>query len=335
MTICIAAHGPNAGLAICRGLRAAERVGAGSIGGFAAFGAITAEGRLLRHETQRGGTSTLFIDGEITGTEPPPEVATATFAAVISSGPDRPEPEKLLSADPLVGLVSGHRMPNTTGVDGIPVNQQVLDLMRAGQSARAAVDAVLDRNPWVDAGLVAIDRRGLIYGRNSARVLRRPDIAEASASRAGASVVAFYNAIRPHTVLAGLVTEIALDTMLGIPKQDGQVKVSAGIPVIAGRQAAIHCDTNNVATHVTGNEFEVLNGRRIFTGIDLGSPVYRGGKLIGHTVSETWMTFQDGKLRFASGQEFVSFGYRRPAADYRALSSGRSASSVIAKQSSD
>ena len=113
-------------------LRATDRVGAGRIGGFAAFAAISADGRLLRHETLRGGTSTLFIEGEITS--PPPEVATATSAAVISSGPDRPEPEKLLAADPLAGLVTGHRMPVTAGVDGIPVNQQVLDLMKAGQS---------------------------------------------------------------------------------------------------------------------------------------------------------------------------------------------------------
>jgi hypothetical protein len=90
MTIGIAAHGPNAGLAVYRSLRATERVGAGSIGGFAAFGAISADGKLMRYETQRGGTSTLFIEGEITGTDPPPDVATAASAAVISSGPDRP-----------------------------------------------------------------------------------------------------------------------------------------------------------------------------------------------------------------------------------------------------
>jgi hypothetical protein len=63
MTIGIAAHGPNAGLTVYRSLRATERVGAGSIGGFAAFGAISADGKLLRHETQRGGTSTAFHRG--------------------------------------------------------------------------------------------------------------------------------------------------------------------------------------------------------------------------------------------------------------------------------
>jgi hypothetical protein len=81
MTIDIAACGPNAGLAICRRLRAVERVSTGSISGFATFAAIAADGELLRHETQRGGTSALFLEGEITGTESPPDVADATSTA--------------------------------------------------------------------------------------------------------------------------------------------------------------------------------------------------------------------------------------------------------------
>jgi hypothetical protein len=311
MTIGIAAHGPNAGLAVYLSLRASERVGTGSIGGFATFAAITADGRLLRHETQRGGTSTLFIEGEITGIDPPPEVAAATNAAVISSGPDRPEPEQFLCADPLAGLVTGHRMPIATGVDGIAVNQHVLDLMKAGQPAQIAVDTVLDRNPEVDAGLIAVDRLGQIYGRNSARVLRRPDLAEARASREGASVVVFYNAIRPLTALAGLVTEVALDTMLGIPKPDGQIIVNAGIPVIAGGATAIYCDADGVATHVTTNELEALTGRRLGAGIYLGSPVYKDGKLLGHTMLEAMITFQDGKLASLSGLKGFSFSYRK------------------------
>ena len=311
MTIGIAAYGPNAGLAVYRGLRAAERVGSGSIGGFATFAVITADGKLLRHETQRGGTSTLFVEGEITGTDPPPEVAAATCAAVISSGPDRPEPENFLTADPFAGLVTGHRMPIAIGVDGVAVNRQVLDLMKGGEPAQIAVDTVLDRNPEVDAGLIAIDRNGQVYGRNSQRVLRRPDLAEARASREGACVVAFCNAIRPHRVLAGLVTEIALDTMLGIPKPDGQIIVKAGIPVIAGRVTAIHCDADGVATHLTTDEFGVLNGRRIGAGVCLGSPIYRNGKLIGHTMLETMTAFEDGKLASLGGQKMFSFGYRR------------------------
>jgi hypothetical protein len=310
MTIGIGAHGPYAGLAVYKSLRVAERVGSGSIGGFATFAAITAGGKLLRHATQRGGTSTLFLDGEITGTEPPPEVAAATSAAVISSGPERPELEKLLTADPVAGLVTGHRMPITVGADGIPVNQHALALLKEGFSARQAIDIVIDRNPEVDVGLIAVDRDGQVYGRNSSRVLRRPDLAEGRAQRDGASVVVFYNAIRPWSALASLVTAIALDAMLGLPKPDGYVIVNAGIPVLGADETAIHTDANNIATHVTTNETHLLTGHQICTGIYLDSPVYREGRLIGYTMLETLTTFSDGKVEAMSGQTSVPFGYR-------------------------
>jgi hypothetical protein len=311
MTIGIAAHGPSAGLAVFKSLRAAELVGTGSIGGFATFAAITADGHLLRHQTQRGGSRTLFIDGEITGSDPHSDVAGATSAAVISSGPERPELEKLLTADPAAGLVTGHRMPITVGVDGIAVNQQALNFLKEGMSAKAAIDEVLSRNPEADVGLIAIDRWGQVYGRNSARVLRRLDLAEGRAAEGQISVVVFYNAIRPYSALAGLVTAIAMETMLGVPHPDGYVVVNAGIPVLPGKETAIVCDANGVATHLTTTESASLTGRRICTGIYLGSAVYVGGKLIGNTMLETMTTFNDGRLVEMSGQTSVPFGYRR------------------------
>jgi hypothetical protein len=65
VTIGIAVRAPNAGQAAFEALRTVERVARGAIGGFVSFVAITADGRLLRAETQRGGTSTLFtsMDG--------------------------------------------------------------------------------------------------------------------------------------------------------------------------------------------------------------------------------------------------------------------------------
>ena len=52
----------NSGLGLFKGLRAAERVGTGSIGGFATFAAITADRRLIRSQTQRGGSSRSRLD---------------------------------------------------------------------------------------------------------------------------------------------------------------------------------------------------------------------------------------------------------------------------------
>src|SRR5580700_10497992 len=92
MTIAIAAAGTNAGRAVFEGLKAAEKIGTQSIGGFVAFAALTKSGALERAGTQRGGSSTLFIDGDRNCVEPPRLVGEAVAAGLISSGPDRPTP---------------------------------------------------------------------------------------------------------------------------------------------------------------------------------------------------------------------------------------------------
>jgi len=135
MTIGIGAYGPNAGWAVYDALKAAEKVGSGAIRGFVTFAAIGEGGVLYRADTQRGGSMTLFTEGETTGVEPPPLVATARFAGLISSGPDRPEPlAQYLTADPKGGLVTGHRIPPTTGVSGEAMNCEALGLMVSGKS---------------------------------------------------------------------------------------------------------------------------------------------------------------------------------------------------------
>src|SRR5699024_9962606 len=123
MTIGIAAHGPNAGLAVARALAAVEKVATGATRGYAVFAAIDSAGRLHRAETQRGGTATLFVDAEATGVAPPAEAAAAHTAGLISSGPDRPAPlTQYVPAEPGAGLVTGHRLPNAAGTSGRPVN---------------------------------------------------------------------------------------------------------------------------------------------------------------------------------------------------------------------
>ena len=180
MTIGIAAFGPRAGLAVFMALRAVERVARGAVCGFASFVAITTEGEVLRAETQRGGTRTLFVDAEITGLPPPPRVAEAPFAGVMSSGPDRPAPLcQFTPADGAVGLVTGHRLPNTPGCSGVRLNEEVLALMREGLSPQGAVERVLADNPGSDAGMIALDRQGRLFAANSAFVADRADLGSA------------------------------------------------------------------------------------------------------------------------------------------------------------
>jgi hypothetical protein len=157
-----------AGLATFKALQAVERVGRGAIGGFASFVAITADGELLRSETQRGGTATLFTAGETICALPPPVFAEAPWAAVMSSGPDRPEPlSQFTPGQAGVGLVSGHRLPNMPGAEGLPINRAVLDRMAHGQPAPDAAHAVLAANPEADAGIIALDHAGRIYAGNT------------------------------------------------------------------------------------------------------------------------------------------------------------------------
>ncbi len=316
MTIGIGAYGPNAGHAVYAGLAAAERIGRGAIGGFATYAVITADNRLLRHETQRGGSATLFIDGESTGMPPPEEVAHATAAAVISSGPERPDPlAQFLAADAKGGLVTGHRLPNGLGVDGKPMNLAALAHLMTGRSAREAVDLVIDRNREADIGLIAVDRQGRAYARNSDRVQRRPDLGHARAEAAAASAVVevLHNAIRPHPALAPAVAAIVLEAMVGAPQPAGWMTVEAGVPLVVGKENAVHCNASLVATRVETTDPVLGAGRHACAGIYLDSAVYRDGTLIGLTMFEPITTVEDGRITEMSGQKSMRMSFRAPA----------------------
>lgn len=311
MTIGIAAHGPNAGLAIYRALKAAEAVGQGSIGGFACFAAIHQQQRYW-HQTQRGGTGTLFITGEQTGVEPPAEVALATSAALISSGPERPEPlSQFLAADPEVGLVTGHRLPNTPGDDGTPLNQHVLALLRQGLDCDNAVQQVLNAYPQADVGFIAVDRHGDLYRGNSVRVARRPDLGGAGRrdKQRGIAVEVLHNAIRPYPVLAELVAQIAFETMLGESPVSGWVRISQGMRVSQGEEHAIHCDADGTALQIITTDPQLMQGRQIGAAIYLHSAVYCDGEYLGRTQFEPNVTLVDGVIQVLSGQPGLNIPY--------------------------
>src|SRR5690606_7545797 len=240
MTIGIGAAGPNAGLAVFKALAAAEAVGAGAIGGFAVFAALTGNGRLFRAETQRGGSATLFTEGETTGTAPPPEIAAAPFAALMSSGPDRPAPLAQFLAASESGLVTGHRLPNTPGADGRAVNEAVLAAMAAGRSAEQSLSLVLEKDPDVDAGMIALGPERGLFALNSRLVAARPDLGGATLVSGDAAVAVLHNAIRPATELAPLVAAVALGIMAPPHLIAGHAVVRAGTPVAL---ANAHCVT--------------------------------------------------------------------------------------------
>lgn len=315
MTIGIGAVGKNAGLAVFRALEAAERVGSGAIGGFAVFAAIDSSGALRLAETQRGGTTTLFTDGENTGGPPPEDIAAARFAAVMSSGPDRPEPlMQFLAADPRVGLVTGHRLPNTLGPDGVAMNAAVLARMARGMSAKAALVAVLKANPDVDAGMIALGPDTGIAACDSTLVSRRPDLGAARREdEAGQAVVeVLHNAIRPIRSLAPLVADIALSVMAPADRAAGEIVVTAGTPVLHGPRNRVLVNAENKALSIESENAALTSGCHNCAAIYLGAQVVRNGAVIGNTLMEPNVMVADGSVQSLSGQSEVRIPFSSP-----------------------
>lgn len=313
MTIGIGAFGPNAGLAVFKALRAAEKVGTGAIGGFATFAAITADGRAIFAVTQRGGAATAFTEGETTGVDPRPEFASARVAAVISSGPDRPgDLTKFIPVDPAVGLVTGHRIPPTAGQNGLPMNSDALARMQAGMGAADAATAVIDENPEADCGLICVDLEGRIGFANTNRVLQRPDVATAMRidAETGASVAVLHNAIRPHHAIADLAAAVAIETMTADQAARGYVTMAEGTPIEMGGENAVFCDATGRALRVTTTDPAVGIRGEFGAAIYLASAVYLDTKLAGHTTFEPITTIENGRLVAFSGKNELRISFR-------------------------
>ena len=313
MTIGIAAAGRRAGRAAFEALRAVEKVSRGAIGGFVSFVAISSEGTLLRAETQRGGTATLFTSGESTGIEPPLAFAEAPFAALMSSGPDRPEPlAQFTPGNPEVGLVTGHRLPNMPGVDGVPLNQAVLQRLCGGCSPAQAIDAELSRNPQADAGLIAVDIQGRIQLANSAFVAKRPDLGSALLEdrEIGATVGVLHNAIHPHGGLATLAASVALDQIAPLDHCDFEVELASGLLLELGEENCIHLDSELRVERLTVTEKCWFAPKWHGAAISFAAAVRRDGLLVGSATSEPYCTAMDGRLLSFSGQDRVFIAVR-------------------------
>jgi hypothetical protein len=173
MTIGIGAFGRKAGAAVLAAWAEAERRATGSLHGFAVFTVLGGDGAPVSLECQRGGLATIREQAEALA-----RMAEAEVAGVITSGPDRPEPLSQFLAAGRAGLVTGHRLPNLATADGPPANRAALTLLEKGLAPRHAVEAVLDGNPDLDAGLIAVTRSGVGLA-DSAHVQGRDDLGRA------------------------------------------------------------------------------------------------------------------------------------------------------------
>lgn len=317
-TIAIAATGPRAGEAVFRALQAAEKISSGSIGGVAWFYAMTADGKIHQVSNYgRGGTATLFILGEKTGVPPPPELAQATVAGVVSTGPREPWLDEYDGPHPWfgdgIGFVIGHRLPDAIGIDGLPVDHAVFRLMREGLSAREAVDQVMSRNPRVDAGLLAVAANGEVAMHNSKLVDARPDYGRARGEDipSGAVVETILNEIHPPQAVAQLVVDKALEVMSDSRSPDIEITVRAGLEVQHGGENLVEVDDRLEAQRVVTTEATYLDGEQWAVVPYIGSRVVQGGRTIGYTVNEPLAQLESGRIMSLSTQEQMQLSVKK------------------------
>jgi hypothetical protein len=307
MTIGIAAFGPNAGQAVFDALRVAELVGHGAIGGFVSLVVIGEGGKLYRTETQRGGTRGLFDGGAM-----PLPMARARHAALMSSGPDRPPPlSQFTPADARVGLVTGHRLPNTIGASGIALNEEVLGLMGQGMTPAEAVERVVRENPTGDAGIIALSLDGEVFADDTAYVARFPDRGQAVLGSVdqGAIVAVLHNAIRPYRSLATLVAETALDRMDPPDAADDTLRLKAGLPIRKGAVNAIQVDKSHAATSLTVSDVKYLAGNWNM-GLGPMVPILMDDKVVAHALYEPYLVIVSGCLASIDGADSLQIPVR-------------------------
>ena len=312
MTIGIAVTGPRAGLAAFRALAAVESVARGAIGGFVSFAAITGDGRLIRAETQRGGTGTLFTAGETTGVEPPPEFAEARLAVLMSSGPDRPAPlAQFTPGDAAVGLVTGHRLPNVPIPEGRALNVEVLALLADGASPEEAL-ALLEAYPESDAGIIALARDGRMALADTARVRRRDDVGAILLTHKDPplTVGVIHNAIFPVAPLARLAAAAAIDTVAPADRIDREVVVNAGLPLSVAPASRLLVGADGIATGIEVDRPEWLGPRWDGAALPRGAVVCEDGRPIGTVVFEPYCVAEKGRLVSMSGRQSIRLGVR-------------------------
>jgi hypothetical protein len=294
VTIGIAACGPGAAAAIVAALSASERFASGAIGGFVSLAAIV-DGRIERAELQVGGASALLAMGR------PQWLASAHCAVLMSSGPNRPEPlAQFTPGDPRIGLVTGHRFPNSSGRDGRPLNQSALALIGSGHDPQAAVEAVARANPEADAGLLAITPDGRIGLEDCAYLDQFVDRGHAVLTGEAGIVAVTHNGIAPHKGLALVVAELALQQLTAPQHDQPRIELRAGIPLRIGSRNAVQVDGRGHATALQVTNPKLMQGTNSF---GLG---YRA-RVIGSDdrclLYEPYMVSRDGVLLSIDGAD--------------------------------
>lgn len=306
MTIGIATRGPGAGLAAWRALLAAELLGRGEIGGFCVFAWRDGVGEIRHATTQRGGTSGLTL---------PDGWAKARHAALISSGPDRPEPLTQFLPGNAGGLVTGHRLPTSPLPDGRPVNLAALEAMAQGRLTQAGLEALLSLGPAMDAGLICLPWSGPVLAANSPRVEGRGDTGRHVMQQGDTACAILYNSIAtvglPGDALAKALGAIAAEVMgLGpAPLAFGQLPDR--VPVTPASQEAVEIDASGLVTAIHSADPAYFGPKPGITAVYARVPIWQSGRHIGWAASEAFADLRGGVLIARPGLAQRCFLYER------------------------
>ncbi|MFC4670462.1 DUF6963 family protein [Seohaeicola nanhaiensis] len=281
MTIGIAAYGSGAGRAVLNGVLATEVLGCGSIGGFVVVSFLDDQGLHRQFSGQRGGIAALgAYDG----------LTEARCAAVISSGPDRPEPLSQFLAGDGMALVTGHRLPQRPGASGKPLNLSALERIRHGQAPQDAVRAELDENAEADCGLIAVTSDGRIGFANSARVRRRADLIEAYRSEHGRGYALLGNSIhfnRPRQTVTA-IGDLIWSTLAGNNSGCFLAQLARPVPVSAADEDRIDLDETGDVLRIARADPWWPASPGVVTVVYSRTPVWQGGRQVGTCITEVF-----------------------------------------------
>ncbi|SFD77713.1 DUF6963 family protein [Salipiger profundus] len=291
MTIGIAASGPSAGAAVRDALLGAELLGRGSIKGFAVFTVFDPDGAPQWRSTQDGGLGTLAL---------PESWASAQRAAVISSGPNRPEPlDQFLPAASGRGMVTGHRLPNSTTTDGQPLNEAVLRGMSEGSLSQDRLEELLCMTPELDAGIVALGADGTLALGNTERALRRNDLGSflhcGPSGNIGILLNTIYCAQGDAMSLAHRLGGLALSRLEGRP---GDIVHLAGpVPIRAAERDFARIDAQGTILEIgTSNPLTLHDTTRV-TVLYSGADILGDEGRLGSAETEIFAAVRDGQVQ--------------------------------------
>jgi hypothetical protein len=306
MTIGVIIRGPHAGAALVKCMASIEKIASGSIGGFVSLVVLRRGAQPVFYECQTGGVNALF--GVDASRNLPSELMESDRAALISSGPNRPEPlHRFLSWDKTGNMVSGHRFPHTKTSKGIPLNESALGILRAQGCDQQALVELLQDNATLDAGLVAMDSAGHIFQGDTNRVQVRGDTASLVFDTQDYAFAITLNSIRPPMLIVNLLGE-KFKQQLDIDDRP-VLCVSAMASITAAKDKSVEINDVNEVININTPEtcwFSPCNEGAL---IETGTPITRQGVPVGRIQDEPYVITTNGKIESLSGLKSICLRY--------------------------